>query len=173
MDKLGTIEIGLLYQKLVILPKDKVIDTAPIPSISAEKVTLLKESEAIETNIAKEAPAEYATKSHPRFAIITLPDHKINYLRNDSKFLKVIEALDANKLLDHIYTDWLTEIDLRGTQAVWVVGLSSDEEKVLRAKNHPNILFSPDIESLEDKEDKKAMFLPLKDFMARNKHLLK
>jgi hypothetical protein len=51
------------------------------------------------------------------------------------------------------------------------VGLSHDmETKILKIK-HPNLLLSPNILDLKTKEEKMAMYNPLKEFVTQNINL--
>jgi len=51
---------------------------------------------------------------------------------------------------------------------IWCVGLDPEIESKILKINHPNILLSPNILDLKTKEEKIAMYGPLKAFVTQN-----
>jgi hypothetical protein len=55
---------------------------------------------------------------------------------------------------------------------IWCIGLDIKLEKEAKQTAHENLLCSPDLNSLKTTEEKKAMFMPLKDFISLNFDLI-
>ncbi len=85
-----------------------------------------------------------------------------------SSFLKILDALNINSAKKLLDTE-ITINDLINYSCVWCIGLPPEEESKILKIDHPNILLSPDILNLKTKEEKMAMYNPLKEFIAKNK----
>lgn len=166
-------EITLLYKSIVVLPQDKNVET-PITSESTpstpEPALVVKDES--NTSMVEEDKAEYEKIRHP-FVIFTKSYLKLQYQEDNSSFKKIISALDirkASKYINAVPNAYKNVLDF---DCVWCIGLDIAIEKELRSSNHSNIHFSPDILSLNNNEEKKAMFLPLKEFITSNAAHLK
>ena len=166
MDSLDQTDIELLFESIVVLPQDSSKKTAPTDHEIKQKKP--REYEA-KTTITKVDEPQATTKKPSKITVIlTTPKLKEDYMADGSSFLKILNALkisSAKKLLD-------TEItidDLINYSCVWCIGLPPEVESKILKTNHPNILLSPDILNLKTKEEKMAMYNPLKEFIVKNK----
>ena len=125
-----------------------------------------KESEEKATVVAKEDAVPY--QAIPSFMVITTPELKKSYLQADSNFIKILSALDCIKLQNVIYTEYDSLQSLLKVDAIWCIGLEKDENDAILRLNHPNLLTSPNINMLANKEEKQAMYIPLKAFVTTN-----
>ena len=164
MDSLDQTDVELLFKSIVVLPQDSSRKTAQTDHEAKQKKP--KEYKA-KTKVVDEP--EITTTKPPKITVIlTTPKLKEDYMVDGSSFLKILDALkisSAKKLLD-------TEItidDLINYTCVWCVGLPPEVESKILKIDHPNILLSPDILNLKTKEEKMAMYNPLKEFIAKNK----
>ena len=166
MDSLDQTDIELLFESIVVLPQDSSKKTAPTDHEIKQKK--LKEYEAKITITKVDEPQATTKKPSKITVILTTPKLKEDYMADGSSFLKILNALkisSAKKLLD-------TEItidDLINYSCVWCIGLPPEVESKILKTNHPNILLSPDILNLKTKEEKMAMYNPLKEFIVKNK----
>ena len=179
----GQIEdISLLFSSLVILPQDKEAVSEEKSETAQVEVsqTLVEEKEPLVESTTKETPAKdapaveepapvYKKETHP-FTLFLPAALRETYLADQSKFLKILDALAIPQLKKYIQTD-LSEENVTSFDCVWCIGLDIKSEKDLRALNHKNILFSPDIEQLKTVEEKKEMYAPLKMFVNSNEQL--
>jgi hypothetical protein len=162
-------DISLLFKKLVILPKDQEAEKeAPQAEISeikaAENVESLEEPQ--ETYLAQ-SPLE----KHP-FVIFTSAELKDLLKAQSSNFSKTISALGYHNCVKYIISEKSNLSDLLDYNCVWTIGLSPKLEQEILAIKHPNILLSPNMEALDTKEEKTAMWVSLKKFASLNSGLL-
>lgn len=166
MDSLDQTDVELLFKSIVVLPQDSSRKTAQTDHEAKQKKP--KEYKAKTTKTKVDEPEITTTKPPKITIILTTPKLKEDYMVDGSSFLKILDALkisSAKKLLD-------TEItidDLINYSCVWCIGLPPEVESKILKTNHPNILLSPDILNLKTKEEKMAMYNPLKEFIAKNK----
>jgi hypothetical protein len=182
------IEVSLLFKSLVLLPEDKAITLTSYPTetesdpvldrstISHSETPALPESETTEkinaeeaTSLAEEPKVSYI---HVPITILTTPELKKAYLENGSNFLKTIDALKVPQLSKHLNTDYTLLEKAKQYNCIWCIGLDLKIEKEARSISHPNLLCSPDLNSLKTTEEKKAMFMPLKEFISLNFDLI-
>jgi len=176
----GQIEdISLLFSSLVILPQDKEVmveekseaaqpQASQTPAEEKEPTIEIKTKETLakDAYVLEEPVSVYKKETHP-FAIFLPAALKETYLADQSKFLKILDALAVPQLKRYVQTDISVE-KASSFDCVWCIGLDIKSEKDLRALNHKNILFSPDIEKLISVEEKKDMYAPLKIFVNSN-----
>ncbi len=185
-----TAEINLLFKSLVVLPEDR---ATPAPAINTEvttekKVNFLKSEETkVETPTASKpsvietpAPKENSSAAedpeavyvqHP-IVILTTPELKKAYLNPGSNFLKTLDALSIQQLSKHLNTDRSILKNANHYTCIWSIGLDIQTEKKILSAGHENLLCSPDFNSLKTTEEKKAMFLPLREFLGANSELI-
>jgi len=156
MDSLDQIDVELLFKSIVVLPQDSSRKTAPTDHEAKQKKP--KEYE----------PEITITKPSKITVILTTPKLKEDYMVDGSSFLKILDALNINSAKKLLDTE-ITINDLINYTCVWCVGLPPEEESKILKIDHPNILLSPDILNLKTKEEKMAMYNPLKEFIAKNK----
>lgn len=174
MDELKDLDIELLFNELIILKEDLApktdsqgktepsqlsSTTEPVATPSATKPKLiLKAPEPDISSTSK--PATILEK-----AVVIPSSLKTNMLAPNSNFKKILGHLDLDNLLS-VCLD-IEAFDAKRTKsnfsAVWYIGLSEDQKAKLKG-TAPNELFSPNPESLQSVEEKKAMFTPLKNF---------
>ncbi|MFT4826923.1 MAG: hypothetical protein ACI96L_000202 [Paracoccaceae bacterium] len=188
MKEIEPSEISLLFKSLVVLPEDKAAKPSPKNSetklnlvLNAPKATELgtptatqpkatEKTEAPEaTNIAEEPKAAFAKK---RITILTTPKLKEAYLEAGSNFLKTLDALKVPQLSAHLNTDNTLLEKADQYICIWCIGLDIKFEKEAKHTAHENLLYSPDLNSLKTTEEKKAMFIPLKNFITLNFELI-
>jgi hypothetical protein len=186
--KTEPIEISLLFKSLVLLPEDKAValtsNTAETKAVQVlDKIKTTKSetpviptpitTEKVETskanNIVEEPKASYIKIP---IIILTTPALKEAYLTAGSNFLKTIDALKAPQLSNHLNTDYTLLEKANQYTCIWCIGLDIKFEKEAKQTAHENLLCSPDLNSLNTTEEKKAMFVPLKDFISLNFDLI-
>ena len=174
MAELDPSDLSLIFKQLVVLPKDRTVDSPKVKTESKKEIatTEYDPKAALQTSEVAEAAVDYTANNAHKFAIITLPELKTIYTQQGSKFRKIVQALKLSGAVDHIYTNWATELDLQRTEVIWTIGLSPEEEKLISSKRKEKTLHSPDIELLTTTEEKRAMFEPLKSFVAANQTVL-
>lgn len=165
-------DITLLYKNIVVLPKDKITESPK----ETESTTTYGETDSDtkannETPVAEETKPAYEKIRHP-FVIFTKSSLKPLYQEENSSFQKIINALNITKASKYINSDPNSFKNISNFDCVWCIGLDIAVEKELRSINHTNVHFSPDILSLSNNEEKKAMFVPLKEFIGKNDTIL-
>lgn len=168
VQKIKELDIPLLYQNLVVLPQDKAMLT-PENTKREEEITPAKqpEKETLPTE-ASEPKGTYTPKQAIPF-IILIPEHlKADYMAETSAFYKILAALNISTASKYVSSnlELLNETDTYS--CIWCVGLDLANEKKAMQSGHKNILLSPDIHNLTTKEEKKAMYTPLKQFVQDN-----
>jgi hypothetical protein len=181
-------EISLLFKSLVVLPEDKAAKPSPKnsetkvnPVLNVPKTTELgtpsatqpptiAKAEAPEGTNVTEKPKVTFTKK--RITILTTPELKEAYLKTGSNFLKTLDALKAPQLSEHLNTDHTLLERAHQYMCIWCIGLDIKSEKEAKQTAHENLLCSPDLNSLKTTEEKKAMYIPLKNFVALNSELV-
>ena len=162
MDSFDQTDIDLLFKSIVILPQDS---SKKVDATKAGKKPKKYETQSIENKV--EEPEVKPSNPVKTIAIITNSELKENYLTQGSSFLKILEALEIssakNKLITDVHLD-----DLINYTCIWCVGLDPEIESKILKINHPNILLSPNILDLKTKEEKIAMYGPLKAFVTQN-----
>lgn len=166
MDSFDLTDVELLFKSIVVLPQDSSKKTASTHHEIKQKKP--KEYEAETTKTKVDEPEIISTKPSKITAILTTPKLKDNYLADGSSFLKILDALEINSAKKLLVTE-ITIDDLTNYSCLWCVGLDPEVESKILKINHPNILLSPDILNLKNKEEKIAMYNPLKEFIAKNK----
>jgi hypothetical protein len=168
LDSFDHIDVGLLFKSVVILPQDS---TEKTPKILVEKELGEPQSYKEKKSINEiSEPQKTLSKPYQLCAIFTTKELKKNYTANGSSFQKILEALKISSAKKHLITD-INLDELKEYKCVWCVGLSHDmETKILKIK-HPNLLLSPNILDLKTKEEKMAMYNPLKEFVTQNINL--
>ena len=156
MDSLDQIDVELLFKSIVVLPQDSSRKTAPT------------DHEAKTTKTKVDEPEITITKPSKITVILTTPKLKEDYMVDGSSFLKILDALNINSAKKLLDTE-ITINDLINYTCVWCVGLPPEVESKILKIDHPNILMSPDILNLKTKEEKMALYKPLKEFIAKNK----
>ena len=165
MESFDQEDIGLLFKSVVILPQDS--------SKKEQKSGVEKKIDEAESYNDKSSKSEVSeplkTLSTPNQScvILTTLELKENFMSNGSSFQKIIEALGISPAKKYLTTDLSLE-KLKDYKCVWCLGLPHDmEAKILKIK-HPNLLLSPSILDLKTKEEKMAMYSPLKEFVSKN-----
>ncbi|MDC0579788.1 hypothetical protein OAP11_03395 [Bacteroidia bacterium] len=167
MDSLDPIDIELLFKTLVVLPQE-----------TPKKVKELKEESL---NVYPKISSSVVNPKEPKstynhsipFVLITSPELKALYVQKESSFIKILEALSVPHIINSMITDPSIIKEVSTYSCVWCIGLSPELEDEIRKTNHPNLLISPDIITLSTKEEKIAMYTPLKKFIANNQDHLK
>lgn len=188
MKKTEPIEISLLFKSLVLLPEDKAVTlTSNITETKVDPVLDKTKTTKSETTVTPEPEATEKTETSKAnntveepiasynkipLTILTTPALKEAYLEVGSNFLKTIDALKAPQLSNHLNTDYTLLEKTTQYTCIWCIGLDLEREKEARNTAHTNLLFSPDLNSLKTTEEKKAMFMPLKDFISLNFDLI-
>jgi hypothetical protein len=185
--KTEPLEISLLFKSLVLLPEDKAVKLTPdntetkkeavvdTLNTSASETPAIKEPTAPEKikeetpSVVKEPKASYVKKP---IILLTTPELKEAYLKAESNFMKTIGALKAPQLSKYLDTDYTLLENANQYTCIWCIGLDIKTEKEARSTAHSNLLCSPDLNSLKTTEDKKAMFMPLKEFINLNLDLI-
>ena len=165
MDSLDHIDIELLFKSVVILPQDS--------SKKEQKAGVEKELNEPRSYNDKSSTSEVSepqnTLSTPTqsCAILTTKELIDNFTAEGSSFQKILEALSISPAKKHLTTN--VNLDkLKEYKCVWCLGLPHEmEAKILKIK-HPNLLLSPNILDLKTKEEKMAMYTPLKEFVSKN-----
>ncbi|MCH1472769.1 MAG: hypothetical protein L7V85_02545 [Bacteroidia bacterium] len=166
MDSFDQTDVELLFKSIVVLPQDSSKKTALTDHEIKQKKP--KEYEA-KTTITKADEPQTTTKKPSKITVIlTTPKLKEDYMVDGSSFLKILDALKINSAKKLLDTE-ITIDDLINYTCVWCVGLPPEVESKILKIDHPNILLSPDILNLKTKEEKMAMYNPLKEFIAKNK----
>lgn len=155
------IDFELLFNKLIILPADKLEESTK----QAKSEVLETTAEPTVENIVNESAS--TIKSIP-FTIITTPDLKERLLKSDSNFRKIIQNKQIDQVANYISTQLEVNEELAQIQCIWSIGLSPSQEQMLLKLKHPNILISPNVEELKTKEEKLAMFNPFTAFVSTN-----
>jgi hypothetical protein len=83
-----------------------------------------------------------------------------------------LDALNAQQLAKYLSTDQAILKNLNQYTCFWAIGLDIKIEKEALSMGHQNLLCSPDFNSLKTTEEKKAMFLPLREFLVANLELI-
>ncbi|MBT8326161.1 MAG: hypothetical protein KJP21_00475 [Bacteroidia bacterium] len=184
MFKLNSDDIALLYDKLVILPSDKNEETEsknekaqseseiPITEITTQNQEDKEQPQSSKVNL-EEDNSEKPQKEiiHP-FIVLTTSSIKDNLTDEASNFRKIIQALKIGHVIKYIQSVESIDLSVQKYKCIWCIGLPVDAESKLKAMQYENILFSPNMETLKNKEEKIAMFSPLKDFASTNMGLL-
>lgn len=181
VNELELSDIALLYKNVVILPQDRVAN-ANATRTNSTKEQAITESKKTSDDKATESieaskPLEPALKKpndliiHP-FAIITSAALKDQYLEANSSFHKIIQALNIPQVTKHIQLEENVISSNCNYTCIWAIGASTHIEQYLKSLKHENLLISPDLLNLTTNEQKKAMYIPLKNFIDRNVVLL-
>lgn len=175
-------DISLLFSTLVVLPQDKAKEEPTEPETAAATTTEdTKEAES--TPAAAETPAIVDTPTlaeEPKptyekveaFAILTAPKLKDSYEAANSPFIKILTALGIPQSISVLTTDSNILDNANNYKCLWCIGLDIQTEKKALGLKHPNLLTSPDVLGLTTNEEKKAMYVPLKAFIATNMELI-
>lgn len=139
------------------------------PEKDSESKTKTQYTEISDPTIANEPATTYEIETHP-FIIVTHTTLKEDYLKAESPFIKIITALNIPQAAKYLSTEIRTQTN--SYDCIWCIGLDIETEKTLIEMKHNNILFSPDILSLQSNEQKKAMYTPLKKFISSNSDLI-
>lgn len=170
-------DIPLLYGSLVILPQDMVEPTAkattsvanvPLPAHTKETTTPPPAEDGNQENIIAEEPSPVYTKKRHPFILLTTPEQKDVYKQADSPLGKILAAHKIATLVDYLSTDTGAIENMSQYECIWAIGLSLDLEKKLLNSGHANLQTSPNLLQLSTKEEKRAMYEPLKIFIAKN-----
>lgn len=162
--QLDSDDISMLFKNIVVLPSYK-----SQPRESEEKSKITQDLESFENqqsqSIAKETKADYNIDT----LVILLPkDLHITYKKGDSAFMRIITSLGLKKIAKYITHEIPKKEIFLQKNCVWAIGWDISTEKKLINFGHVNLLVSPEISKLSSKEEKLAMFLPLKKFVSDN-----
>lgn len=175
-------DISLLFSTLVVLPQDKAKEepteqettatTAAESTKEVESTPATAETPAIvDTPILAEEPKPTYEKVEA-FAILTAPKLKESYEVANSPFIKILTALGIPQSINVLTTESNILDNAENYKCLWCIGLDIQTEKKALGLKHPNLLTSPDVLSLTTNEEKKAMYTPLKAFVATNMELI-
>ena len=170
-------DIALLFDKLVILPSDR-NDEIDVKNTDSKLGESTPTAEPTSTPTPVESPAKTVVSepvkpivSHP-FVIVTNTSLKEILSQDSSNFKKIINSLKIGNAAKYLQP--INSLDLQAADydCIWCIGLGPEEEATVKSLKHSNVLFSPNMETLATKEEKLAMFNPLKDFVSSNMGLL-
>lgn len=148
-------DVSLLFGRLVVLPGDAKSEASEVNITPTDIDT---------TNNKQDRPQQ-----HP-FIVLTTPELAPALRSESSNFSKTIEALDIRQTAKYVVSHE-GDIILTQYESIWCIGLSDDDAQHIMAA-HPNVLVSPNIENLKTKEEKLAMWNPLKTFVQKNQKIL-
>lgn len=185
MNLLPDEDISLLFNSLVVLPKDRLsVETETTSTTThlgaAEPKKREQPNDSIQSQedsdevlsdiVAQESKAEY--NAVQPFVIVTSQNLKDSYMAADSAFRKILAALNVPNAANHLSADLSILKETDNYTCVWCIGLDIKTEKEILGLDHSNLLVSPDILSLNTTEEKKAMYMPLKAFVSANMDLI-
>ena len=168
MDSFDHIDIELLFKSVVILPQDS--------TKKEQKLGVEKELDEPQSYNDKSSTSEVSEPQNTlstltqSCTILTTKELVENFIAEGSSFQKILEALNISTAKKHLTTD--VGLDkLKEYKCVWCLGLPHDMEAKILKINHPNLILSPNILDLKTKEEKMAMYTPLKEFVSKNNDL--
>jgi hypothetical protein len=151
------IDTDLLLKQIVLMPSDRI----KRPPMAIDKNSEAKQSPVSLQEIVKTAEMQ-------PFLLLTTAEIKINMMKPNSNFNKIIASQEITNVTKHIVTDYQIDQTLLAISCIWTIGLPPDEEQRLLRLKHPNALMSANPEELVYKEEKQAMFGPLISFVHSN-----
>ena len=165
MNLLDTDDISILFKNLVLLPEDKHDLQNNIGKANVRSYESSSELSEKTTALTNESKPVY--KAEPIKILIPKNLHDA-YLKDGSAFMKILTSMKLKKLVNHITHEVPDKENLLKNDCVWAIGWDISTEKKIISSDHPNLLVSQEILKLSIKEDKLAMFLPLKEFINKN-----
>lgn len=160
MIKQNDIDTELLFKELVILPSDRISKDLQSQRDKSDKSDT-------ESQLDKNTKIDIPKQKTP-FVLLTTLELKHKLLNPESNFSKIIKSQKIENASRHLLTEFEINESLLNYDCIWSIGLSPQKEQKLLSLQHANILLSPNTESLENREEKLAMFNPFAKFVSSN-----
>lgn len=163
------IDTDLLFKQLVILPENKEKEKV---ATKLEPTKQDKDVKKLETTTTKISEATTDLRPTIKFAVFINEQARLQLLAPTSNFRKILQSKQLENLIKFVQTNFELSSDLLYTECIWTIGLTPQQEQAILDIKHPNILLSPNVETLVSKEEKLAMFEPFSQFVSSNFRLL-
>lgn len=154
--------------KDTLAPETKSQDPTPSPEAKApvpEKPPVKEEVKAEEEAPIPSPPKKQLEKIHHSSIVICDAAILQDLTQDQSNFTKIIESLNISHMAQQIVSsnELQRGLNLEPVKAIWTIGLNQ-EDKALLNNLRAKILHTGNPETMQTKEEKIALFTPLKAF---------